>query len=163
MAIGAHDAGDDVADRHAITHLRNRGVVVLAEHLERAVLELAGLRLFGCDRIRGVRGLPRQVLFARGVTERAPGPYRPLAEPLDSAVGVEAGFAGHFTRTLLVWIGSAHSLALGYCRLPTQPWVCFVKLKESFIVKKFGPNARLVGPLSGAKRKSFARSEPYRL
>src|SRR5258706_14831451 len=28
---------------------------------------------------------------------------------------------GHFTCTLLVWIGSTHSLALGYCRLPTQP------------------------------------------
>jgi hypothetical protein len=26
-------------------------------------------------------------------------------------------------------------LALGYCRLPTQPCACFVKLKESFIVK----------------------------
>jgi hypothetical protein len=36
------------------------------------------------------------------------------AWPLDSAVGVEASFAGHFTRTLLVWIGSVHSLALGY-------------------------------------------------
>src|SRR5262249_19107057 len=87
MAIG----GDDVADRHAIAHLRNRRVVVLAEHLERPVLELGGLRLFGCDRIRGVSGLPRQVLFARGVTERAPDRHRPLAWPLDSAVGVEAG------------------------------------------------------------------------
>jgi len=48
MAIGADDAGDDVADRHAIAHLRNRRVVVLAEHLERAVLELGGLRLLGC-------------------------------------------------------------------------------------------------------------------
>jgi len=110
-------------------------VVVLAEHLERAVLELGGLRLFGCDRIRGVSGLPRQVLFARGITERAPDRHRPLAWPLDSAVGVEAGFASHFPRTLLVWIGSAHSLALGYCRLATQPCACFVKLKESFIVK----------------------------
>jgi hypothetical protein len=89
-------------------------VVVLAEHLERPVLELGGLRLFGCDRFRGVRGLPRQVLFARGVTERAPDRHRPLAWALDSAVGVEAGFAGYFTRTLLVWIGSDHSLALGY-------------------------------------------------
>src|SRR5262249_10906709 len=34
-------------------------------------------------------------------------------------------------------------LALGYCRLPTQPCVCFGKLKESFIIKKFDPNARL--------------------
>jgi hypothetical protein len=61
------------------------------------------------------------MLFARSITERAPDWHRPLAWPLDSAVGVEAGFAGHFTCTLLVWIGSAHSLALGYCRLPTQP------------------------------------------
>jgi len=113
---------------------------VLAEHLERPVLELGGLRLFGCDRIRGVSGLPRQVLIARGVTERAPDRHRPLAWPLDSALGVEAGFAGHFTRTLLVWIGSVHNLALGYCRLPTQACACFVKLKESFIAKKFGPN-----------------------
>jgi hypothetical protein len=106
-------------------------VVVLAEHLERTVLELGGLRLFGCDRIRGVSGLPRQLLFARRVTERAPDRRRPLAWPLDSAVGVEASFAGHFTRTLLVWIKSAHSLALGYCRLPTQPCVCLVKLKSN--------------------------------
>jgi hypothetical protein len=96
-------------------------VVVLAEHLERAVLELGSLRLFGCDPIRGVRDLPRQVLFAGGITERAPDRHQPLAWPLDSAVGVQASFAGHFTCTLLVWIGSAHSLALGYCRLPTQP------------------------------------------
>jgi hypothetical protein len=112
MAIGADNAGNDVADRHAIAHLRNRRVVVLAEHLERAVLELRGLRLFGWDRIRGVSGLPCQVLFARGVTERAPDRHRPLAGPLDSAVGVEAGFASHFPRTLLVWIGSVHALHL---------------------------------------------------
>ena len=136
MTIGAHDASDDVADRHAIAHLRNRRVVVLAEHLERAVLELGGLRLFGCDRIRGVSGLLRQVLFARGIAERAPDRHRPLAWPLDSAVGVEASFAGHFTRTLLVWIGSVHGLALGYCRLPTQPCVCFVKLKRELHCQK---------------------------
>jgi hypothetical protein len=60
------------------------------------------------------------VLFARGVTERAPDRHRPLAWPLDSAVGVEAGFASHFPRTLLVdRIGPC--LALGYCGLPTQP------------------------------------------
>src|SRR5262249_5874324 len=63
----------------------------------------------------------------------------PLAWPLDSAVGVEAGFASQFPRTLLVWIGSAHSLALGYCRLPTQACVCFVTLKESFHYQKVWP------------------------
>src|SRR5262249_45160903 len=98
---------------------------------------------YGCDRIRGVSGFPRQVLFARGIAERAPDRHRPLAWPLDSAVGVEAGFAGHFPRTLLVWIGAGHGLALGYCRLPTQPCVCFVKLKESFIVKKLGGCGRV--------------------
>src|SRR5262249_40492083 len=96
MAIGAHDAGDDVADRHAIAHLRNRRVVGLAERLGGAVLELGGLRLFGGDRIRGVNGVPRQMLFARNITESAPDRHRPLAWPLDSAVGVEAGFASHF-------------------------------------------------------------------
>jgi hypothetical protein len=30
----------------------------------------------------------------------------------------------------LVWIGSAHSLALGYCRLPTQPCACFDQLER---------------------------------
>src|SRR5215467_16302126 len=70
------------------------------------------------DRICGVRGLPRQVLLARGVTERAPDRHRPLAWPHDSAVGIEAGFASHFPRTLLVWIGSVHALhlAIAACR-----------------------------------------------
>src|SRR5262249_49403566 len=60
----------------------------------------------------------RQVLFARGVTERAPDRHRPLAWPLDSALGVEADFASHFPRTLLVWIGSVHALhlAIAACR-----------------------------------------------
>src|SRR5262249_30844324 len=118
MAIGADDAGDDVADRHAIAHLRNRRVVVLAEHLERAVLELGGLRLFGCDRIRGVSGLQRQVLLASGGAQRDPARHRPLSWPPDFAVGTEAGFASHFPRTLLVWIGSVHALhlAITACR-----------------------------------------------
>src|SRR5262249_57062778 len=121
MAIGAHDAGDDVADRHAIAHLRNRRVVVLAEHLEWPVLELGCLRPFGGDRIRGVSGLPRQMLFARGITERAPDRHRPLAWPLDSAVGVETGFASHFPRTLLVWIGSVHDLHLAIAACQRNP------------------------------------------
>jgi hypothetical protein len=62
-----------------------------------------------------------------------------MAWPLHSALGVEAGFAGHFTRTLLVWIESVHNFALGYWRPPTQACACFVKLKECFIAKKFGP------------------------
>src|SRR5258708_7484069 len=77
--------------------------------------------------------------LTRGVTERAPDRHRPLAWALDSAVGVEASFAGHFTCTPLVWIGSVHSRALGYCRLPTQPWVRFVKLKDTLHYRKFWP------------------------
>jgi len=50
--------------------------------------------------------------------------------------GSRPAFAGQFTCTLLVWIGSVHGIALGYCLLPTQPCVCFVKLKESFIVNR---------------------------
>src|SRR5262249_37416682 len=59
MAIGAHDASDDVADRHAIAHLRNRRVVVLAEHLERAVLEL------------GASGFSAAIAFAASAASRA--------------------------------------------------------------------------------------------
>src|SRR5580698_2349534 len=40
MTVSANHAADHIADRHAITHLRNRRLVVLSEHLESAVLEL---------------------------------------------------------------------------------------------------------------------------
>src|SRR5262249_56166540 len=97
---------------------RSRGGVVVGEEVGGGVVEWGGLGLLGWDRIRGVSGLPRQVLFAGGVTERAPDRHRPLAWPLDSAVGIEAGFASHFPRTLLVWIGSVHALhlAIAACR-----------------------------------------------
>src|SRR5262249_48088904 len=150
MAIGADDAGDDVANRHAIAHLRNRRLVVLAEHLERAVLELGGLRLFGCDRIGGVSGLPRQGLFARGVTERATDRHRPLAWPLDSAVGVEAGFASYFPRTLLVRIGSVHALhlAIAACgRNPASPVIFpLADMSGAAFAAMHGPRPAILSP-----------------
>jgi hypothetical protein len=70
MAIRADHAGHGVADRHAIAHLRDRGIVVPPEDLERAVLILRRLRL---DRDVGGNGFrfARQMLLARGVAERA--------------------------------------------------------------------------------------------
>src|SRR5580698_5294269 len=37
VAVGADDAGNRVADRHAVLHLRNRGLVMLAKDLERTI------------------------------------------------------------------------------------------------------------------------------
>jgi hypothetical protein len=59
----------------------------------------------------------------------------------------------------LVWIGSAHSLALGYCRLPTQACVCFVKLKESLHCQKVWPecSARMSALEANVLQKSSLR------
>ena len=69
MAVGADHAGDGVADAHAIAHLRDRPFVVLAEHLQRAVLVLRGLRL-----VRDVGGnvlrITRKLLLARGIAKQ---------------------------------------------------------------------------------------------
>ena len=114
MAVGADHAGDDVADRHAIAHLRDRRVVVLAEHLERAVLVLRCLRLerdIGCNGLR----IPRKLLLARGVTKQAPGRHRPLAGPIDLRIGVKPGFDGQSPGPLLVGIGSHLILLHFHC------------------------------------------------
>src|SRR6185437_17147620 len=44
MTVGADHAGDDIAHRHAVFHLRHGGVVVPAEYLQRAVLKFFRLR-----------------------------------------------------------------------------------------------------------------------
>src|SRR6201999_4599124 len=73
VAIRAQDAGDGVTDRHAIAHLRQRAVLMLAEHLDRAVLEPLFLRpkrrQFGGER----GGLLGDMFFARRVAKAAPG------------------------------------------------------------------------------------------
>jgi hypothetical protein len=57
------------------------------------------------------------VLFACCVAERAPNRHRSIAWPLDSAIGIEAGFTGQFPSACLVWILSGHG------GLPTQVWM----------------------------------------
>ena len=104
MTVRADHAGDDVADRHAVAHLRNRGLVVLAENLERAVLEFRGLRRSRGDARGGVRGLTRHVLGARGIAKRAPDRHRALAGTIDPDVGIEAGGSRQRAGALLVGV-----------------------------------------------------------
>jgi hypothetical protein len=118
MTVSADDAGDDITNQHAIAHLRDCRVVVLTEDLEGTVLELRNLRFFRRDRTRCVSCLPRPMLFACCLAERTPNGHRPLTWPLDSAVGVEAGFAGQFPSASLVWIMPGH---VGLS-IPTQVW-----------------------------------------
>jgi hypothetical protein len=59
VAVGADDAADDVADRHAIAHLGQGGVVVLPEDFERRVLEsarFAGIAAMAFGRSLGLAG-----------------------------------------------------------------------------------------------------------
>jgi GNAT superfamily N-acetyltransferase len=118
--------------------------------------------LVAIARETGIKELTAEVL-----PDNIPMWHRPLAWPLDSAVGVEASFAGHFTRTLLVWIGSVHGLALGYCRLPPQACVCFVKLKESLHYQKLWPDcsARMSALEGNMLQNPFAapRKRNYRI
>ena len=67
MAVGADDARDHVADRHAVAHLRERRVLVLAEHRQRAVLVLGA-----CGGSATAACLAGHVLIAGRVAEAAP-------------------------------------------------------------------------------------------
>jgi len=105
----ADHPGDDVADAHAVAHLRQRAFVVVAEHLQRAVLESRRLRRqHGCNR----RGFHRHLLLAGGVAERAPGRHRPLSWAVDLRVRVETRLDGKRSCAGLVWVGS-HAVSSG--------------------------------------------------
>ena len=92
MAVGADHAGDGVADRHAVAHLGDRRLVMLAEHGQRAVPVLRVLRPQVDDLGRGRRLLARVVLGPGGVAERAPQRHAARAAGLlDAAVRIEAG------------------------------------------------------------------------
>jgi hypothetical protein len=108
MTVSADDA--TVAQMRNCMSVGNvvAGVVVLAEDLEGPVLESRSLGFFGRDRTRCFSRLPGQMLFACCLAERAPNGHRSLAWPLDSAVGVEAGFTGQFPSAPVVWIMSGH-------------------------------------------------------
>jgi hypothetical protein len=94
MTIRADHAGHGIAGRHAVAHLRNRGVVVLAENLEWVVLILRCLWL-DCDIGRNRLGFPREMLLAGGIPERAPGRHRPLSRTIDLRSGVEPGLTAN--------------------------------------------------------------------
>src|SRR5882757_7616751 len=137
MPVSANHAGDRVADRHAIAHLRDRRLVVLTEDFQRAILVLRGLRLerdIGGNALR----IARQLFLARGIAKQAPRRHRPLAGPVDLRIGVEPGLDGQSPGAFLVGIGS--HLTLLHCttsfrrpfRTPERPvsvatqagWVC---------------------------------------
>jgi hypothetical protein len=108
VAVGADHAGHDIADRHAIAHLRDSRFVVAAKDFERAILKFRGLR---CDRRNlccRIRSLARHVFGARRIAERAPCRHRSLAGPLDPGIRIEAGRARQFTGAALVGVGTSH-------------------------------------------------------
>src|SRR5207253_1121930 len=77
MTVRADHAGNRVANRHAVAHLRDRRAVMLAEHLEWAVLVLRRLRL-DCDIRSDSLRFARELLLAGGIAERAPQRHRTL-------------------------------------------------------------------------------------
>ncbi len=111
MAVGADHAGHDIADRHAVTHLLDGRRVVLAEHLQRRVLEALLLRTQHRNLRRGGIGLARELLLAGGVAIQAPG--RLAAAFADAGIRIDARGEAEFAGALLVGIGSSH--CIGSC------------------------------------------------
>ena len=107
MAIGANDAGNDIADHHAIAHLRNGRVIMLAEYLERGILEYRRLRLLRDLYSSGLR-LALHVLGARCIAELAPRRHGALPRPLDAAIGINAGRRAKLAGALLIRDRSSH-------------------------------------------------------
>jgi hypothetical protein len=105
VAVGADDAGHGIADLHAVAHLRQRRGFVIAEHGQRAIAILLGLRRYpGCCGL----GLGQDVLLASCLPKRTPHRQRSLARPVDFAVGVKAGRDGQLACALLVWVVALH-------------------------------------------------------
>jgi hypothetical protein len=105
MTVRADHAGHGITDRHAIAHLRNRGVVMLPENLERAVLILRCLRL-DCDIGRNGLRFPRQMLLAGGVTKRAPCRHGALTRPINLGIGIKSGLDSQSPGALFVSVRS---------------------------------------------------------
>jgi hypothetical protein len=112
MAVRTDDAGHNIADAHAVAHLRNRSFVVLAEHLQRAVLKFRPLRLHRCNAGRGVRRLAHQMLLARGIAIGAPRRHRAHARALNAAVGIDSGGAAKLASSFLMRIRASHGSPL---------------------------------------------------
>src|SRR5262249_52321507 len=108
MSIGADDAGDGVADAHAIAHLRQRRLVMLTEHRERAVLKFGPLRLQRSDTGRGRRGLLQQMFLPGRIAIGAPSRHRAHARPFAAAVGIDPSRTAKLAGAFLIRVGAAH-------------------------------------------------------
>ena len=83
VSVRTDHTSHDVADCHAIAHLSDRCFVVLAEHLERAILKFRCLR---CDS----RNLCAEASLFAPCVQRAPRrgrPCRPTAALAEAAIG----------------------------------------------------------------------------
>jgi hypothetical protein len=104
VTVGADDAGDDVADRHAVTHLCDGCVLVPAEHLQRRVLEPLLLRPQLRDALGGLADLARQLLLAGSVTVKRP--RRLAAAHADARIRLDTRGETQLAGTLTVWVRS---------------------------------------------------------
>jgi hypothetical protein len=139
VAVGAERAGDDIADAHAIAHLRDRAFLMRAEHFERAVLILRRLRR-QLDRSR----LLDEMLLPRRVAERAPG--RHAAPFADARIRIDPRRDGELAGARFMAIRLAHGLLLrGALRRP------LIAFKLQIVMG-------LMSQRSGAK--CFANHEP---
>jgi hypothetical protein len=120
VSVGADHAGNHVPDGHAVAHLGDRGLVVLAENLQRAVLKPRRLRQqFRCGR----NGFLRHMFSARRIAIRAPHRHGTLARLFEPAVGVKSRCSRQLAGALLIGVGSTHGgfPSLGrneYCEHP---------------------------------------------
>ncbi len=73
MAVRADHAGHDIADRHAVAHLRDGRMLVLPKTCSGAFLKRSSCGRSMRDLRRGRIGLARKMLLAGGVAIQAPG------------------------------------------------------------------------------------------
>ena len=108
MAIGADHAFDDIADRHAVSHLGDGGLIVLAVDLQGRILKARLLWPQVRDLRTGSLRFAAEVLFTSLIAIEAP---RRLATSLANAgVRIDAGSEAKLARACLIGIRSLHSL-----------------------------------------------------
>jgi hypothetical protein len=104
VPVGTDHAGDDVTDRHAVAHLRNRAYVVMFKDLERRILKPGLLRTKVCD-LGGHRlGFAGDIFLPRCIAIEAP---RGLATTFsDAGIRIDTGGLAQFSSSLLMWVGT---------------------------------------------------------
>jgi hypothetical protein len=91
VAVGADHARHHIPYRHAVTHLRDGGFIVLPEYLQRAVLKLRGLGPRRSDVVGRCACFAGKMFLPRRVSISAPRRHGTLTGALDPASGVDAG------------------------------------------------------------------------